>query len=88
MYADLHSKINKELAPGSDKVASHNIPRELVVRQHLHALGERNCGVFFNFVFFFVFCVLCVNMHVHIILIFVKYISESNHRAVVFKGEI
>lgn len=41
-YADLHDKINKNLGSQlQENVKSHDIPREVVVRQHQHALGER-----------------------------------------------
>ncbi len=41
MYADLHSKIKQKLgSPAKEQVDVRDIPREEVVRQHLHALGE------------------------------------------------
>ena len=46
MYADLHSKMNKTLAGPGKTLETSDIPREVVVRQYLHALGKPETSVF------------------------------------------
>jgi len=90
MYADLHSKMNKTLASPGKTLETSDIPREVVVRQYLHALGKPETTMFWldllicflinatysSFLFlFFVFCCFFLFFFLSLLLL-LTYIVE------------